>query len=115
MTHGVEMTTDTRDDLPSASTFANEDRLPRVPLPTLEDSCARFLDWCTPLLSADECATTERAVAAFLAPTSPARTLQAALHAFDARPGVRSWLDAFWPYRYLGRRDRIALNANFFF
>ena len=30
-------------------------------------------------------------------------------------PGVGSWLDTFWPYRYLGRRDRIALNANFFF
>lgn len=28
---------------------------------------------------------------------------------------MHSWLDTFWPYRYLGRRDRIALNANFFF
>lgn len=28
---------------------------------------------------------------------------------------MESWLDTFWPYRYLGRRDRIALNANFFF
>ena len=28
---------------------------------------------------------------------------------------MHSWLDTFWPRRYLGRRDRIALNANFFF
>jgi carnitine O-acetyltransferase len=28
---------------------------------------------------------------------------------------VHSWLDRFWASRYLGRRDRIALNANFFF
>src|SRR5262249_29588287 len=34
---------------------------------------------------------------------------------YDRTAGVRSWLDTFWPYRYLGRRDRIALNANFFF
>src|SRR5690606_31234325 len=34
---------------------------------------------------------------------------------YDATPGVASWLDRFWETRYLGRRDRIALNANFFF
>ncbi|MGW3469117.1 choline/carnitine O-acyltransferase [Saccharopolyspora sp. NPDC000995] len=96
-------------------TFENEGRLPRVPLPTLEDSCERFIEWCAPLLDADELAVTEAAVAAFLRPDSPARALHAALAEYDAEPDVRSWLDAFWPYRYLGRRDRIALNANFFF
>ncbi|MBB5158403.1 choline/carnitine O-acyltransferase [Saccharopolyspora phatthalungensis] len=99
----------------STRTFGNEDRLPRVPLPTLERSCERFVEWCAPLLSADELATTEAAVSRFLRPDSPARALQAALEQYDAEEGVRSWLDAFWPYRYLGRRDRIALNANFFF
>ncbi|MEV0339145.1 choline/carnitine O-acyltransferase [Nocardia sp. NPDC050713] len=96
-------------------TFAAEDHLPRVPLPTLEDSCARFLEWCTPLLSDDEIATTEAAVADLLRPDGPGRTLHAALAEYDATPGVGSWLDLFWPSRYLGRRDRIALNANFFF
>ena len=99
----------------SSRTFGNEDRLPRVPLPTLEDSCRRFLEWSAPLLTADERAATEAAVAAYLAPGSPAHALHAALERYDATPGVRSWLDAFWPARYLGRRDRIALNANFFF
>ncbi|MEU9119256.1 choline/carnitine O-acyltransferase [Streptomyces sp. NPDC048506] len=92
-----------------------EDTLPRVPLPTLEESCARFLAWCAPLLTADELAATEAEVTAFLRPDGPGRTLQAALQEYDATPGVHSWLDTFWPYRYLGRRDRIALNANFFF
>jgi carnitine O-acetyltransferase len=95
-------------------TFGNEDRLPLVPLPTLEESCARFLEWCAPLLTPDGLAATETAVASFLRPDSPARTLQAALEQYDASDGVQSWLDTFWPYRYLGRRDRIALNANFF-
>jgi carnitine O-acetyltransferase len=97
------------------TTFAGEDRLPRVPLPSLEDSCARLLEWCTPLLSGDELTATEAAVRDFLAEDSPAHELQAALRAYDEAPGRQSWLDAFWPYRYLGRRDRIALNANFFF
>ncbi|MEV5540012.1 choline/carnitine O-acyltransferase [Saccharopolyspora shandongensis] len=99
----------------STSTFGNEDRLPRVPLPTLAESCERFVEWCAPLLDEDELAATEAAVRAFQSPGSPAHALQAALERYDAEEGVRSWLDTFWPYRYLGRRDRIALNANFFF
>lgn len=105
----------TRQDSAATTTFAREDTLPRVPLPTLEASCERFLAWCAPLLSAEERAATEAEVAAFLRPGGPGRTLQAALEEYDATPGVHSWLDTFWPYRYLGRRDRIALNANFFF
>ncbi|MFI5592682.1 choline/carnitine O-acyltransferase [Amycolatopsis sp. NPDC051758] len=99
----------------SPRTFGNEDRLPRVPVPTLADSGRRFLEWCGPLLTPDELAETEAAVEDFLAPGSPAHELQAALAEYDRSPGVHSWLDTFWPYRYLGRRDRIALNANFFF
>jgi carnitine O-acetyltransferase len=99
----------------STRTFGNEEQLPRVPLPTLEHTCERFLQWCTPLLDEEQLTETKAAVAEFLAPDSPAHTLHAALTEYDQRPDVHSWLDTFWPYRYLGRRDRIALNANFFF
>src|SRR5262249_33641633 len=97
----------------STRTFANEDQLPRVPLPTLAETCELFLEWCAPLLTPDELATTAASVDALMANEGP--TLQAALQTYDRTAGVRSWLDTFWPYRYLGRRDRIALNANFFF
>ncbi|MCE7003231.1 choline/carnitine O-acyltransferase [Kibdelosporangium philippinense] len=96
-------------------TFSNEDHLPRVPLPTLQDSCELLLEWCAPLLTEDELATTQAAVSEFLAPESPAHILHADLERYNESPGVRSWLDDFWRTRYLGRRDRIALNANFFF
>lgn len=96
-------------------TFAQEDSLPRVPLPTLEASCERLLAWCAPLLSPGELAASEAEVTAFLDPDGPGRVLQAALEEYNSSEGVHSWLDTFWPYRYLGRRDRIALNANFFF
>lgn len=86
-----------------------------MPLPTLEASCERFLAWCAPLLTAEERAATEAEVTAFLRPGGTGRILHAALEEYDATDGVHSWLDTFWPYRYLGRRDRIALNANFFF
>jgi carnitine O-acetyltransferase len=96
-------------------TFALEDELPRVPLPTLKESCERFLTWCAPLLDADERAATEAEVADFMRPGGWGRVLQSALEEYDSSEGVHSWLDTFWPRRYLGRRDRIALNANFFF
>ncbi|MBL1073906.1 choline/carnitine O-acyltransferase [Nocardia sp. 2] len=99
----------------SERTFAYDDQLPRVPLPTLEESGTRFLHWCAPLLSDDEYAATAAAVEDLLRPDGPARTLHADLERYNAEPGVGSWLDEFWPSRYLGRRDRIALNANFFF
>jgi carnitine O-acetyltransferase len=31
-------------------TFANEDALPRVPLPSIAATCTRFVEWCAPLL-----------------------------------------------------------------
>ena len=99
----------------SESTFGNEEHLPRVPVPSLAESCERFLEWSAPLLTDSQRAETEAAVAAFLAADSPAHALQAELERYDEQPGVHSWLDDFWAYRYLGRRDRIALNANFFF
>ena len=94
-------------------TFENEALLPRVPLPSLGETCDLFLEWCRPLLTPGELASTAASVAAFRA--GPGPVLHRALQAYDEAEGVYSWLDTFWPYRYLGRRDRIALNANFFF
>ena len=100
---------------PSTRTFGNEDALPRVPLPSLEESCDRLLDWCAPLLDEAQLAETRAAVEEFRRPDGPGPRLHAELERYEASEGVHSWLDTFWPYRYLGRRDRIALNANFFF
>src|SRR5262249_39156591 len=112
--NGMRMNGNSTKEL-ATSTFGNDDRLPRVPLPSVAASCRLFIEWCTPLLTADELAETEAAVTAFQHPDSPAHKLHAALEQYDATDGVHSWLDEFWRSRYLGRRDRIALNANFFY
>lgn len=96
-------------------TFALEDQLPRVPVPTLERSAELFLEWCRPLLSEQERHQTEHAVDELLVPGGDGERLHEALASYEKEPGVASWLDEFWRDRYLGRRDRIALNANFFF
>lgn len=97
------------------STFDNEDKLPSVPLPTLEETCARFLEWSRPLLTEQEFADTEAAVREFERADGPGPKLHADLVRYNEDTATHSWLDDFWPARYLGRRDRIALNANFFF
>jgi carnitine O-acetyltransferase len=97
------------------TTFGFEDSLPRVPIPDLEASGARFLEWCAPLLTEEQLATTRATVDEFLAPDSPARAGYARILEREATPGVHSWLDEFWRDRYLGRRVRTAINANFFF
>jgi carnitine O-acetyltransferase len=85
-----------------------------VPLPTVSDSCALFLDWCGPLLSETDLDATRHAAGLFASDPVTGQ-VQADLAAYDKRDDVESWLDEFWRDRYLGRRDRIALNANFFF
>src|ERR1700729_1771973 len=65
----------------SVKTFGNEDQLPRVPLPALDDTCDRFIAWCAPLLTAGQLAETEKALRAFAAPDGPGGTLPAALPA----------------------------------
>ncbi|MFI5541909.1 choline/carnitine O-acyltransferase [Nocardia sp. NPDC051900] len=99
----------------SGSTFDYDDELPRLPIPTLEETCERFLERCSPLLTDEELMVTTAAVDQFLALDSPARTWQAEIERFDRTPGVHSWLDAFWTSRHLGYRDSIALSANSFF
>lgn len=96
-------------------TFANQNDLPRVPLAGLQETCERFLAWCRPLLTEAELSETRRAVETFARTGGPGEALQQELERYDKRPDVHSWLDDFWPQRYLGRRDPIALNANFFF
>ncbi len=80
----------------AARTFGNEDRLPRVPLPTLEESCERFLAWCAPLLSAGQLAETQAGVEEFLRPGGAAHRVQPLLEQDTER------LDGFWDDRYLG-------------
>ncbi|MBF6467103.1 choline/carnitine O-acyltransferase [Nocardia beijingensis] len=99
----------------SVGTWDYDDRLPRLPIPGLAETCERFLGRCSPLLTDAEFAATAAGVEQFLAPDSPAWKWQSEIERFDRTPGVHSWLDAFWKSRHLGYRDNIAFNANSFF
>lgn len=100
------------EELSHTGTFRNEATLPRVRLPNLGASGTKLLEWCAPLVGDDELTETESALAALRSDVGP--RLQETLREYDNTSGVDSWLDRFWEFRYLGRRDRIAADANFF-
>ena len=55
--------------------MANQHKLPRLPLPTLDDTLDRYLEAVEPLVSSSEFETTRRVVAEALAPASTLRAL----------------------------------------
>lgn len=57
---------------PSARTFAYQDKLPRLPIPSLEDTCKRYLKALEALQDEREHASTKEAVTAFLESDGPA-------------------------------------------
>src|SRR5262249_38413208 len=94
----------------------NEAQLPRVPLPMLEESCDGFIDWCASLwvLGDEEFRHDRRRGDLVRASWQPSAQAPSALEQYEPSGGAQSRLDPFWSYRYLGRRDAIALDANFF-
>ena len=100
-----------RDD----GTFQHQGQLRRVPLPQLDESLVRFETWCAPLLTSDELAQTRDTTARFGAIDGAGKKLHNLLVDFDQQDDTDSWLDNFWPARYLGRRAPVSINANFIF
>lgn len=112
---GMGNTTENQQSSDKETTFIHEESLPKVPLPDLGETQERFMEWCSPLLNSEEAQKTQAALKMLTSKGGLGERLHAALVDFNNQPTTHSWLDIFWPSRYLGRRDPIALNANFFF
>jgi carnitine O-acetyltransferase len=73
-----------------------EDSLPRLPVPTLEETAKRYLKSVHPLLSKNEYEATTKAVDEFVAPGGPGETLQKRLEARRDNPDTRNWIAEWW-------------------
>ena len=73
-----------------------EDALPRLPVPTLQETAARYLKSAHPLLSTTEYAATARAVEDFIKAGGVGEKLQERLVARRNDPQYRSWLHDWW-------------------
>ncbi|KAI6121053.1 carnitine acetyl transferase [Pisolithus croceorrhizus] len=96
---------------PSSRTFANQDKLPKLPIPPLEDTCKRYLKALRGLQDDREHAATTRAVQRFLEGEGP--QLQERLIEWAASRA--SYIEDFWYESYLLHRDPVVLSLNPFF
>ncbi|EAW07599.1 choline/carnitine O-acyltransferase [Aspergillus clavatus NRRL 1] len=92
-------------------TFANQDSLPKLPIPDLESTCKKYLDALSALQSPREQEDTKAAVQDFLRTDGPA--LQEKLKNYAT--SKTSYIEQFWYDSYLNYDNPVVLNLNPFF
>ncbi|RWQ93629.1 carnitine acetyl transferase [Paecilomyces variotii] len=92
-------------------TFANQDSLPKLPIPDLESTCKKYLSVLEPLQSPKEHEETKAAVQDFLKTDGP--ELQEKLKKYAS--SKTSYIEQFWYDSYLNYDNPVVLNLNPFF
>ncbi|KAL2828406.1 Choline/Carnitine o-acyltransferase-domain-containing protein [Aspergillus cavernicola] len=92
-------------------TFAQQDSLPKLPIPELESTCRKYIDALAPLQNPKEQEETRAAVRDFLKSDGPA--LQEKLQQYAT--SKTSYIEQFWYDSYLNCDSPVVLNLNPFF
>lgn len=93
-----------------------EDSLPRLPVPTLQETADRYIKSVHPLLSKPEFENTQRAVAEFIKPGGAGEKLQERLIARREDPKHKNWLYEWWnDTAYLSYRDPVVPYVSYFY
>lgn len=93
-----------------------EDSLPRLPVPTLEETAKRYLKSLHPLLSKSEFEHSTKVVDEFLAPGGQGEQLQERLVAKREEPSTKNWIAEWWDEAaYLGYRDPVVPYVSYFY
>lgn len=93
-----------------------EESLPRLPVPTLEETAKRYLKSVHPLLSQSEYDATTKAVSEFVAPGGPGEKLQQRLVARREDPKHKNWIYEWWnEAAYMAYRDPVVPYVSYFY
>lgn len=93
-----------------------EESLPKLPVPTLEETAQRYLKSVHPLITPSEYETTKKAVESFLAPGSLGQELQKRLIARRENPKINNWIYEWWnAAAYLEYRDPVVPYVSYFY
>ncbi|KAF2129129.1 carnitine acetyl transferas-like protein, partial [Dothidotthia symphoricarpi CBS 119687] len=92
-------------------TFASQDKLPKLPIPELENSCKKYVAALKPLQSTKERNDTAASVQEFLKSDGP--VLQEKLKKYAS--GKANYIEQFWYDSYLNFDNPVVLNLNPFF
>ncbi|KAF2667484.1 carnitine O-acetyltransferas-like protein [Microthyrium microscopicum] len=91
-----------------------EESLPRLPVPSLEETAKRYLKSLHPLLSESEFEQSTKAVQEFLQPGGQGEALQSRLLA--KRENTKNWIIDWWnDAAYLGYRDPVIPYVSYFY
>ncbi|KAK7690110.1 hypothetical protein QCA50_006758 [Cerrena zonata] len=92
-----------------------EASLPRLPVPTLSSTAAKYLESVQPHLTPAEFSTTQSVVQSFLN-SEQSKVLQERLQARAADPSNKSWLSDWWnDVAYMGYRDPVVVFVSYFY
>ncbi|KAI8820719.1 acyltransferase ChoActase/COT/CPT [Fimicolochytrium jonesii] len=95
-------------------TFSLQETLPRLPIPPLEETAARYLQTLVPILTPEEYKKSEAIVHDFIKPGGLGHDLQTRLREHDRRE-PNSWLERWWlSLAYHGWREAVMINSNWY-
>ncbi|KAI0023067.1 acyltransferase ChoActase/COT/CPT [Xylariomycetidae sp. FL0641] len=93
-----------------------QDSLPRLPVPTLQETAARYIKSLHPLLSESEFASSKKAVEEFVKPGGVGEELQKKLVARREDPNTKNWIYEWWnDAAYLSYRDPVVPYVSYFY
>ncbi|CAJ2512345.1 Uu.00g053600.m01.CDS01 [Anthostomella pinea] len=93
-----------------------EESLPRLPVPTLQETAARYVKSLHPLLSPVEYASSKKAVEDFVKPGGVGEKLQKKLLAKREDPNTKNWIYEWWnDAAYLSYRDPVVPYVSYFY
>ncbi|KAI8941647.1 hypothetical protein NX059_002860 [Plenodomus lindquistii] len=105
-----------KEDLSKGKMLRFEESLPKLPVPTLEETAKRYLKSVHPLLSESEYKATTKAVEEFVAPGGPGEKLQKRLVARREDPKVKNWIYEWWnEAAYMAYRDPVVPYVSYFY
>ncbi len=105
-----------REDHSKGAMLRFEDSLPKLPVPTLEETSKRYLKSVRPLLNKAEFDYTQKVVSDFTKPGNIGSELQKRLEARRKDPKHRNWLHEWWNHAaYLSYRDPVVPYVSYFY
>lgn len=105
-----------KEDLSKGATYRYQDSLPRLPVPSLEETAARYLRSVKAVVSPEEYARTEQAVKEFIKPGGDGERLQQRLVARANDPKIKNWLYDWWnEAAYMAYRDPVVPYVSYFY
>ncbi|CAG8579603.1 2587_t:CDS:10 [Ambispora leptoticha] len=98
--------------LNKSKTFSNQNIIPRLPIPTLQETTTRYRKSLLPILTSEEYDRASDAIDEFIKPAGLGNVLQERLHELD-KSEKYNWLEKIWLNKaYLEWREPSLINVN---